>query len=342
MDTVEPSFVPRSSSLEAVGPLTLSDMSGVGEARRVAQRLAAAAALSEDEQGRVGIVATELATNQVRHGRGGMMTFEPLIGARQAGVRIIAIDRGPGMDIGATMRDGYSSKGTAGNGLGAIQRQSDATDFHSSAHGTTVVARIGGEDVLNAGAFSVPYPGEEVCGDAWAVSTSGGCRTVLVVDGLGHGALAAEAARVAVESFLSHAAAPVETILRVLHGALRPTRGAALAIARIDDDQRVLRYGGVGNISASIFVAQSHRSLISHNGTMGLEARKFQEFVYDWTPESILIMHSDGLSTQWKLGDTPGLAQRSPSLIASVLVREYSRGRDDATALVLKAREALQ
>lgn len=338
MDAVDTPKAAHRSSLDDLGPLHVTEVTGAGEARRMAQRMASALSMSEDEQGRVGIVATELATNQVKHAPGGLMLFEPLVGERP-GMRIIATDRGRGMDVSSAVRDGFSSAGTAGNGLGAIQRLSDDVEFHSVAgRGTAIVARIGGDDPIGASGFSMPIAGEEVCGDAWAVSVAGGFRTVIVADGLGHGAMAAEAARVAVEGFLSHPAAPIETILRVLHGLLRPTRGAAVAIARVQDDQKTLRYGGVGNISATVFSSAGHRSLISHNGSLGVEARKFQEFVYDWPEDATLVMHSDGLTTQWKLADVPGLVTRQPALVASVLVREFSRGRDDATAFVLKAR----
>jgi hypothetical protein len=49
-------------------------------------------------------------------------------------------------------------------------------------------------------------------------------------------------------------------------------------------------------------------------------------------------MHSDGIATQWDLGRYPGLLARDPSLIAGVLYRDFLRGRDDATVVVLKDR----
>jgi len=186
---------------------------------------------------------------------------------------------------------------------------------------------------------ALPLSSEEVCGDAWAVSVSGDVRTVLMADGLGHGPAAAEAARAAVEGFLRDPLAPVETLLRMLHGLLRPTRGAAVAVARVDEGRGELRYGGVGNISASISAPAGQRSLISHNGILGHEARKFQEIVYPWPPAALLVLHSDGLTTQWKLDDVPGLRQRDTATIAALLVRDFARGRDDASAFVLRATE---
>ena len=78
--------------------------------------------------------------------------------------------------------------------------------------------------------------------------------------------------------------------------------------------------------------------MVSHNGTVGHVTRKVQEFVYPWLPGALVIMHSDGLGTQWSLERYPGLALRDPALIAGVLYRDFQRGRDDVTVLV--AREA--
>ena len=49
-------------------------------------------------------------------------------------------------------------------------------------------------------------------------------------------------------------------------------------------------------------------------------------------------MHSDGLTTHWRLDPYPGLATRHPAVIAAVLYRDFNRGHDDVTVLV--AREA--
>lgn len=326
------------TSVHTVGPIAIQDSSGVGEARRVAQGVAHSVNLSTEDEGRLAIVVTELATNQIKHAKDGVMFFHPLTGPDGSGVLLIASDRGRGMDVQSALRDGHSSVGTAGNGLGAIQRMSDEADFHSiRGRGTVVVARVGPDSSrVSASGVAMPLAGETMCGDAWAVSQSGGYRTALVVDGLGHGPLAAEAARVAVDGFLKHAAAPIEMILRVLHGLLRPTRGAAVAIARVDQRDASLRFGGVGNISGTIFDTSQSRSLISHNGTLGHQASRFQEFAYPWSDDSVLVLHSDGLTSQWRLDDTPALRGRHPALIAAVLVRDHARGRDDATAFVLK------
>ena len=123
--------------------------------------------------------------------------------------------------------------------------------------------------------------------------------------------------------------------MHVTHEALRPTRGAALAVARIDFDGDELRYAGVGNIAGCVF-DHGRRPLVSHNGIVGHNMRKVQEFALPFGPGALCIMHSDGIQTQWDLAQYPGLAGRSAVLIAAILTRDFIRRRDDAMVLVVR------
>ena len=188
----------------------------------------------------------------------------------------------------------------------------------------------------------LPLASEHVCGDAWNVVCEGHELSLMVADGLGHGPLAAQASERA--SALLEDSSPglpplPAPFIDLAHGALRATRGAALAVAHIDSAQRELRFAGVGNIAACAFDAHQRRHLLSHNGIVGSNLRKVQEFRYPWQLGTMLIMHSDGLHTRWDLEQYPGLAHCHPSLIAAVLYRDFSRGRDDVTVVVLREHE---
>ena len=89
-------------------------------------------------------------------------------------------------------------------------------------------------------------------------------------------------------------------------------------------------------IAAAIVGLRESRSLMSHNGIAGHEMRKIQEFSYDWPADVLLIVHSDGMSSRWDLSSYPGLIFRSPSVVAGVIYRDYSRGRDDALVVVVR------
>ena len=180
---------------------------------------------------------------------------------------------------------------------------------------------------------------EEVSGDAWAVRDGRGLSTILVVDGLGHGPHAFDAASKALLTFGQHTAGGPESLLRTLDSALQGTRGAAAAVAEIQWAERKLQFAGVGNVAGTLLSphAQS-KSLVSHNGTAGQSIDRIQAFSHPWPDGGILVMHSDGLSNSWELDAYPGLSQKNPSLIAGVLYRDFVRRRDDVVVVVARER----
>jgi serine phosphatase RsbU (regulator of sigma subunit) len=185
---------------------------------------------------------------------------------------------------------------------------------------------------------SVPAPSEEVCGDDWAVIHRDGQTLILLVDGLGHGAAAAEAAGMAVRLVQSVSAGEPVAILEAAHAALRGTRGAALAIARLDPTRGEVRYAGIGNIAGVVTDSRTGRTirLVTENGTVGHIVRKIRGFDYPWGEDALLILHSDGVAPHWGLEAYPGLVRRHPALLAGVLYRDHKRPHDDASVVVVR------
>jgi hypothetical protein len=257
----------------------------------------------------------------------------------------MALDRGRGMtDVGRSMADGVSTAGSPGNGLGALRRLSSELEIYTTAdHGTAVLSRVWRNGAgsrpsqrLRIGGVAVAKPGQDVCGDDWSsVVRVNGC-TLIIADGLGHGPDAAAAAREAVRIFKKEAAAAPGECIEAIHRGLRPTRGAAVAVAHLDSELGVVRYAGLGNISAIVITEQGATNLVSHHGIAGHEARKIGEFRYNWPKGGALVMYSDGLATHWDLAAYAGLARRDPTLIAAVLYRDHRRGRDDTTVVVVR------
>ena len=330
--------------------IDVSERSQVGEARREGQRLAELAGFSETDAGRAAIVIAELATNLARHATGGRILLSTERTAGRTSIVILSIDTGPGMaDVGACLTDGYSTGGTPGNGLGAVRRMSSEFDLYSAPpRGTVLYSRIDGAPAELSpaseppafvwGAVCQPIAHETACGDTWRVACEGRRLSLLMVDGLGHGPEAAAAAALAGEVFEADPFAPATTLVNDSHGRMRGSRGGAVSVAQLDADAGSLKYVGVGNISGSITPATetSGRGLFSHNGTVGVQVRKVQEFAYDAAPGALLILHSDGLQSRWSLSTYPGLAQRHPAVIAGVLYRDFQRGRDDVTVAVVR------
>lgn len=319
----------------------IEDISAVADIRRHAVNMAQWLGFDENREGELAIAITEVATNIIKHAKRGEILLRPsqLTGAKA--IEILAIDSGPGFaDFDLSARDGVSTTGTAGTGLGAMRRFADEFDVYSQPdRGTVFYLRIGannhgGSSPFQIGAVAVAKRGEEMCGDNWGVRIEGDSAIVAVADGLGHGADAAKASR-AVISALDE----VQSLTRMLdlaHRRAHATRGSALSLVALRAGSRFVQSVGVGNIATIIYSDGQRRQMLTHNGIVGHNMRKVQEVVSEWSVHALLIMHSDGLSTQWDLAEYPGLSWRHPALIAAVLYRDFNRNTDDVTVVVMK------
>jgi anti-sigma regulatory factor (Ser/Thr protein kinase) len=329
--------------------VVVSERSQVSAVRHLATQVALQAGCDAEDAHRAGLVATELGTNLVKHaGRGGEILVSRISGLSGSGVQLRSLDTGPGIEsLGAALADGYSSAGTPGTGLGAIRRLSNLFDIYSvKGLGTAVLARVAARGSAHdeaagfeAGGVCVPHPGETISGDLASISAHGDRVIVALADGLGHGAGAHEAAKAALAALPANGTtAGPSDLLAQMHAATRHTRGSALSVACLRTGARVLNFAGVGNVAGLVAENGVLRHLVSSNGTLGHQVRAFQEFQYGWAPQSRLIMHSDGLSSSWTLDRHVGLLNRHPALVASVLYRDFSRHRDDATVIVVQER----
>jgi anti-sigma regulatory factor (Ser/Thr protein kinase) len=338
------------SSLAPQYVFPINHASDVAAARRAGQKLADDLDFDDVQAGRLAIVITEAGTNILKHaGNGTLYVMRAQSGAAIPGIDVLAVDAGPGIaDLAVSIQDGVSTAGTAGNGLGALRRQSDEFDVWSQrGKGAAFFMRLwrGGTPPepcgIEVGALRVPLAGEDACGDGWAATCDPDGATLLAVDGLGHGPEAAKAADAAVRTLeLNPARAPEEAVQRA-HEALRITRGAALSVARIGYADGDLRFAGIGNVACIVASHDGRRTLVSHNGIVGHNMRKVQEFTVEFEPGALCVLHSDGLQTQWDLDDYPGLHARAPAIVAGILMRDFIRHRDDAMVLVARRRGSL-
>lgn len=321
--------------------LLVDDPSAIGEARRFLRRHGAEAGFSEEDAERAALIASELGTNLIRHATGAgdlvlRVTSEGTHGGER-GLEILAMDRGPGIpDPARALADGYTSRGGIGIGLGAVRRAADRFDLHTGPRGTVVFARVGvpASEGPRIGALQMPKPGEQACGDRWTVRRDGAVVALLVVDGLGHGIEAAEAATEAVRAF-SAAPPPAET-LRTLHSALATTRGAAAFVLRLDLERRRVRSAGIGNVTAFFATPSERRSLLSFPGIVGHRVGRIREQEHE-IPDSVhFVLATDGLRSDLSFVDEPGAAGRDPALQAGLFLRDFERGTDDATVVVAR------
>jgi anti-sigma regulatory factor (Ser/Thr protein kinase) len=320
--------------------VAIEDKSSVGEARRAAVQIALTLGFEEGRRNDIAIVTTEAANNILLHASRGELLICPFSEGEQVWLDILALDTGPGIsDISRAMEDGYSTIGTPGQGLGAIARLSDESSLYSvSGKGTVYWCRfrhVRSATVAPFGLINVPVKGEIVCGDSYFLHIQPSRSIYMMVDGLGHGPGAAEAAQEAVATTSRFEQLLATEIILRTHDSLKKTRGAAMSVAIVDHERLTLTYAGIGNISAIMLSGATSRSLVSQNGTLGaVLPRVPQEYSYPIMQNTMLVMFSDGLTSKASPAGYPGLMNRHPALAAGVLYRDFSRKRDDATVML--------
>jgi anti-sigma regulatory factor (Ser/Thr protein kinase) len=322
----------------------VTEPSEIAATRRAVSAIANDNAFGVEDAGRAALVATEICSNLIKHGNGGELIVRPLEHDGRHGLELIGLDQGPGMnDVAKCLRDGYSTGGSPGTGLGAIERMSQQFDLYSQPDkGTALMAQVWADarapqaSALEIGAIVIPKAGETESGDSWCYAERAGGALVLGVDGLGHGLGAAQAANEACRIFHAEKYRTPAELLQQIHTALRPTRGAAVALVDIDWERGQIIAAAIGNVVTTVVTGDSAKRIASDNGIVGHVVSKFREQTYPCAPDSVIIMHSDGLGTGWHLERYPGLLQHHCALIAGVLYRDCKRGRDDSLAVVIR------
>ncbi|MER6406587.1 ATP-binding SpoIIE family protein phosphatase [Streptomyces viridosporus] len=341
-----------------VWDVPVQDSTRVRDVRVAAEEAAALAGLDERRTAAVSLVATELATNLLKHAQAGEVLIDvvdpPALreGRTERVVQITALDHGPGIDdVAGALRDGFTTTRSLGAGLGTCRRLADDFDLHSVlGRGTVAVARVGAEAPyggdapeapgVRAGGVNVPFAGADFSGDAWAWVRSGDRLTLMLADGLGHGSEAARASTAAAEALRRRPGLPPAGALEEIHRALAGTRGAAVAVAQLDTWAGRLRFAGIGNVGARLREGDRWRSLLSRPGIVGAHRpHTLREDDVAWSEESLLILHTDGLPSRWAPSPDTGAPSADPAVTAAVTIRDAGSSarpaRDDIAVTVL-------
>lgn len=332
----------------------LADRSFASIVKRDIARLAESHGFSPAEVGRINIVVSEMASNLHKHSpQGGEMLVSY---TDDKALEILCLDRGPGMKNPHRMlEDGTSTAGTAGEGLGAIRRQSHVFDIYSHpGSGTVVLSRIykglskapRSSNPFEIRALMVPKPNEHLCGDGFALAVEGRTCSLVALDGLGHGAAAREASAEAAQAFLDNQSLDPASCLRQVHASIRKTRGAVGTVVGIDLTHGKMSYCGVGNIAGRVFDLEDSfspsplvKSVISYNGILGHNIpTSLNTHVVDWDKGKLLVLHSDGIRTRIDLHKYPNLHRHDASVMATVLYRDFRRDTDDALVVVARTK----
>lgn len=332
----------------------LADRSFANIIKRDITRIAESYGFSPTEVGRVNIVVSEMTSNLLKYApQGGELLVKY---TSEQALEIICIDSGPGMkDPHRMILDGTSTGGTTGEGLGAIVRQSHVFDMYSQpGSGTIVLSRVykGLHDApkvtshFDVAALLVPKTNETTCGDGFALYEQGKNCYLIALDGLGHGSFANEASTEAANFFLQNPDTDPAQNLRLIHAAIRKTRGAVGTIAHINLSQKNIAYCGIGNIAGKIFSIEgpgimnsSSKNIIAYNGILGHNIpNTLNTQTLEWNNSKLLILHSDGIKSRWDLSKYTNLHRHDTSIIAALLYRDFSRHTDDTLVAVIRSK----
>jgi anti-sigma regulatory factor (Ser/Thr protein kinase) len=322
--------------------LTLDDVSAIAGARRHAAALAQQLGFDTTRTGEVEIVVSELASNVVKHARGGDMALGVVRHGGTDRLRVVTIDSGPGSrDIEALVTDGVSTSGTLGIGLGAARRLATSLDLYSvPAVGTVAEAQFSDEPgpalPSTVAWLTRPLGGTGPCGDAVAHRDIPDGTLVMLADGLGHGPLAAAASQRAAEVLRFSSSSSPAALLTEIHRALGSTRGAAVAVVRLETTTRRVVHASVGNVSGRLIGLGRPRTLTAQPGIVGHRMPRLREEVQPLEGVQALVLHSDGLSEKWSVDDLPGVLGHSAGALAAALLRQAGGRRDDAGVLTVR------
>jgi phosphoserine phosphatase RsbX len=183
-----------------------------------------------------------------------------------------------------------------------------------------------------------PIAGEERSGDDALVLADERRALVALIDGVGHGALASEAARVAVAALRSAPWDDVVALAQRCHAALRPTRGAAVGLAAFAGAGTLI-WLGVGNITGRLvsgggLSAPSGRWLGSLSGVAGDdELPTLRPSAIPVRRGDVLILATDGIDGAFA---DHVVVSGTCEEIADRVLRDFGRATDDALVVVAR------
>lgn len=325
----------------------IDDRSYVSFIKREIHNLVTNAGYSTQKVGEIDIVISELTSNLIKFAETGELLYRLAADEKGSFFEIYCLDKGKGIrNLSRMMQDGISSSDTLGQGLGAIERLSNASSiFTVPDWGTVVYSKIYQTETdtsvrqsnINFGAIQVCAPGEKVCGDGYSVKKVGNGLQFFMGDGLGHGVNAHEAVSDAIAAFTAcRATSPVE-VLRHIHEDVKKTRGLVATVAYLDYTAQKWFMCGVGNISTSLYTGLAAKNYTPYNGIIGHNIpRTLNDSVLVLEKYQTLIMHSDGLKARWNLSELTGLLKYEPNVISAALYKENARHNDDMTVFAAK------
>jgi anti-sigma regulatory factor (Ser/Thr protein kinase)/serine/threonine protein phosphatase PrpC len=309
---------------------------------------AAALGFSPVECEEIALVVAELTSNLIKHVGEGDIQLRSIESAGRAGIEIVSEDNGTGIpDVERGITDGYSTAGSLGGGLGAVNRLMDGLEFFPRPQaGLRIVCqrwvRPATRNVsgrwLEFGAATRACRMLPENGDTFVIRQWEGHALAGVIDGLGHGPFAQRAAQAARHYIEHHFDQPLESLFRGVGRACHATRGVVMALARFDLAEAKVQVASVGNVELRLVGSPEPFRSIVRRGIVGLNgAPKPVPTDHPWTSACILIFHSDGVTARWNSDELAKVTGEGAGVMARWLLERYGRLEDDATVLVARS-----
>jgi len=299
---------------------------------------------------RIELVCNEIATNQIKHAGGtGMIQIWDNESHEQPTLDIFALDYGPGIeDLEHAKRDGSTTTGTMGRGLGAIERLSSESAIYTQLandckedkwHGTAIWSRFTDNKqkqslALQHGIYSRALHDNFFNGDDVQLRVNSSSARWAHMDGLGHGKEAAEAICPALK-ILDADKNDLALTLAKLGEALQSGRGAVATVGEIDVGEEHISIAGIGDMTARIIRNGELVNVAMAPGVVGHDHRSINVENIDFPRQAVFISTSDGIRS-WNMKTLPCLWRQHPQMIALVMGQVLGRNNDDRSILVIR------
>ena len=192
--------------------------------------------------------------------------------------------------------------------------------------------------MVDYGIAKFVLPGQDQSGDHHLVRCSQSGILIAALDGIGHGEEAANAANAAVSILKAGLDEPVISLAQRCHDGLRSTRGVVMSLASIDPERGMMTWLGIGNVQGVLLRANCKNGacqefLLLRAGVVGSQLPSLQAAVLPIFKNDTLVFTTDGVRD----GFAEGLsALESPQRAADKILKNHSRGNDDALVLVAR------
>jgi len=181
-----------------------------------------------------------------------------------------------------------------------------------------------------------PKSGRSVSGDAYLIKEEEEATLICLVDGLGSGEGAAEAAQAAIGCVEVNGTLSLSDIMAKCHQALKGTRGAVIALTRISFAESTVTFVGVGNIGIHVRSTAPIKP-ISKNGIVGYRLPRLKEFAYPYSPGDIFVLHTDGISNRFTLDNAMWMQEaQDVQTLADEIAQNFGKENDDLTVIIAR------